>query len=143
MALYNRGKKELFVGPRQGRTQRGTWGRRFKLVIVALIGCALFVLGMRHDFRRAELRVARVEIEQLMDGARNFRRDFNRCPHDVDELAHPPAGGTPYVARRPRDPWGRSYVLQCPSRWGRDEVDIASRGPDGQWLGGDDISSDL
>jgi hypothetical protein len=84
-----------------------------------------------------------MDFEQLRQATRLFRMDYGRCPHDLEELTRPPAGGTPYLARIPQDPWGNPFFLQCPGRWDETNVDVASRGPDGEWLGGDDISTDL
>lgn len=143
MARFRRGKKEIIVvGPGPVR-QRGTWRFWLRRSLGVIFIGFLFVSGLRYDMRRSELRSARLDMEQIVTAARLFRQDFNRCPRDVDELAHPPAGGTPYVARPPRDPWGSAYTLGCPGRWNERHVDVASPGPDGEWLGGDDISTDL
>lgn len=143
MAYFKRGKKELIVvGPSPTR-QRATWRSWLRPALLFLAVGALFTWGMRYDVRQTELRSARLEMEQIVTAARLFRHDFDRCPRNVDELAHPPAGGAPYVARSPRDPWGRPYFIGCPSRWNERNVDVASPGPDGEWLGGDDISTDL
>ena len=112
--------------------------------VVVLVAAVLVVLGaLRHSLREAARRAAVVEIEQIVQASRRFREDYGRCPHDSDELVHPPAGGASYLARSPADPWGRSYFYQCPGRWRPEEVDVASMGPDGQWDGGDDITTDL
>ena len=142
MALFGRGKKELIVGPSTAR-QRGSWRHWVRLTLLVTTVALLLFAAMRHDSRESALRTAQLEMEQIVTAARLFRQDFGRCPRSVDELAHPPAGGTPYVARALRDPWGRPYFLGCPSRWDDRQVDVASPGPDGEWLGGDDISTDL
>ncbi len=113
-----------------------------QLLFVAVVATAV-ALGLRHDARESARRTARLEMEQILTAARHFRQDFGRCPHDLGELAHPPAGGVPYLARDLQDPWGRPYDFRCPGRWNEDAVDIASRGPDGRWMGGDDITTDL
>jgi len=143
MALFGRKKSEMLVGPTPARAQRSDLLRRVRWSLLAIVVVVLVVVGLRHDRRESELRAVQVEIEQIATAARFFRQDFGRCPLDVDELMHPPAGGHPYIVRPPRDPWGGSYVLQCPGRWDENAIDVASRGPDGQWLGGDDISTDL
>jgi hypothetical protein len=142
-AVPRRGKKELIiVGPTTTR-QRVTWRTWVRLALaIACVG-SLFFAAMRHDRRQTELRSARLEMEQIVTAARFFRHDFGRCPRSVDEMTFPPGGGTPYFARTLRDPWGRPYFLGCPSRWDERRVDVASPGPDGEWLGGDDISTDL
>lgn len=143
MALFGRGRNQLYIGRAPSRLNFSTWRRRLRSLLIVVAVVSLFILGLRYEHRVANQRIAQVDIEQIEDAARNFRQDFGRCPHDVEELAHPPAGRGAYLTSSPVDPWGNPYFLQCPSRWAEDEVDVATRGPDGQWLGGDDMSTDL
>jgi hypothetical protein len=109
---------------------------------VAVVATAVF-FGLRHEGFESAQRAVLVEMEQIAKASLYFRQDLGRCPHDLGELTHPPAGAAPYLARESSDPWGRPYFFQCPGRWDVSEVDIASMGPDGAWLGGDDITTDL
>jgi hypothetical protein len=143
MALFARGKKELLVGPQPGKFHKHPWLRWLKVGVISSAVLGLIGLGIRSELYDSRRRVALLEMEAIASAARVFRVDFGRCPHDMRELSHPPAGGTPYLASRSHDPWGGSYFLQCPGRWDVRNIDVATPGPDGQWLGGDDLSTDL
>ena len=130
--MLGRGKKDLIIGK-----------PRIRRAVGALLLGSLLVWAMGHDARESRRRIVQLDMEQIRRAARYFRQDFGRCPHDALELAHPPAGREPYLAHEPIDPWGRPYTLQCPSRWDEEDVDVATPGPDGHWLGGDDMSTDL
>lgn len=143
MGLFGRRKKDLIVGKGSARPQRSKLRRRVQVAIVVLLCCTAVVLAVRHELRESHRRVVQTDLEQIITAARRFRQDFGRCPHDLGELAHPPAGGTSYLVREPEDPWGRPYYFKCPGRWNESDVDIASKGPDGAWDGDDDITTDL
>lgn len=143
MALIGRGKKEVLIGSSPVKVYRTRLRRRLVIGIVLFIGCSLVFLALFHERRSTQLRIARLDIEKIASASRHFRQDFGRCPHDINELAHPPAGGTPYISKAYIDPWGREYVFECPSRWDENKVDVATKGPDGQWFGDDDLSTDL
>jgi len=113
------------------------------LILFVTLVLAAIIVGMRHEQYESNYRSVLIDMEQIARASWHFRLDFGRCPHDVGELAHPPAGGEPYLAREPSDPWGNPYFLKCPGRWSASDVDVASRGPDREWMGGDDITTDL
>lgn len=143
MGLFDRRKKDVIVGKGSSRPQRSKLRRRLRAFVLVTLGVSAIVLAIEHDRHESYLRSIQIDMEQIARASWHFRLDFGRCPYDVGELAHPPAGGEPYLAREPSDPWGRPYFFKCPGRWSEDEVDIASRGPDGEWMGGDDITTDL
>ncbi len=143
MGLLSRRSKAVIVGSGSShRKRRVRLAARLKLSAVLALGVALVLVSLRQGEREARRRVALTDIDRILAAARTFRQDMDRCPHDLEELAHPPAGGVPYVEAVPVDPWGNPYFLQCPGRWLEDEADVASRGPDGEWDGGDDITTD-
>ena len=143
MAVFGRGKKELLVGTHPGKFHRRPWLRWVKLGAVFALLVALIGLAIRNELAHSKTRIAQLEMERVETAARYFRVDFGRCPRDVAELSHPPAGRLPYIATTGNDPWGRRYYLKCPGRWDEDDVDVATPGPDGEWSGGDDMSTDL
>jgi general secretion pathway protein G len=143
VGLFGRRKKDIIVGKGVARPHRHKLRRRLEVGVAVALCCTAVVLAAWHEHREADRRVARLDMELVVTAVRRFRQDHGRCPHDLGELAHPPAGGVPYIAQEPEDPWGRPYFFQCPGRWDERDVDIASRGPDGSWGAGDDITTDL
>lgn len=143
MGLLSRRGKAVIVGSGgPHRKRRVKLASRLRLGALFALALGLVLLALREGRREADQRIALADIDRILAAARAFRQDMERCPHDLEELTHPPAGGVPYLREVPEDPWGRPYAFRCPGRWLEDEVDVASRGPDGQWEGGDDITTD-
>jgi len=106
-------------------------------VIVALGLFSIFsVRWMDHEQR---VQQARLDVSRIAHAVRLFRADFGRCPADVGELVAPP-DGSPYLPPL-RDPWGRDYQLQCPSRHDGEDADVFSRGPDGAATSRDNVKN--
>jgi len=141
--LFGRRKKDVILIGGSVRPRRGSLGRRFRQLAAVIVATTVVLLAVFREQRETAKRNILIDLEEIEIASRNFRQDFGRCPHDLGELAHPPAGGIPYFSEDPNDPWGRQYNFRCPGRWNENRVDVASRGPDGEWLGGDDISTDL
>jgi len=144
MGVLSRRKNAVVLsGSSPRRKQQQKLAGRIRIAMLLLVGGVLVFAALRHGMKEAARRSVLADMDQIVLASRSFREDFGRCPHDADELAHPPAGSTPYLARPPRDPWGRPYHYHCPGRWRPDEVDVATAGPDGEWDGRDDITTDL
>jgi len=82
---------------------------------------------------------ALVEILRLQEAVTEFRWDHERCPHDLQELSYPPAGGQAYYRRDFKDPWERPYRMVCPGRLFVESADVISAGPDGEMYTNDDV----
>lgn len=136
------GRKNIFLGKKGHRRKKlGPLARRIRLYAI-VISIVLFVgwsLGFISNKRR--VRQAQLDISRIAHAARLFRADFGRCPENVEELVMPPKG-SPYL-RVMTDPWGNDYLLQCPAYRDTDDVDVVSRGPDGEPSGADDVKNYL
>jgi hypothetical protein len=141
--FVRREKPVLVARPSSRRRQRERLASRARLGLFALAGVAVVAGALASGGREARRRIVLTDMEEIRTGARRFRADAGRCPRDLDELAHPPGGGVPYMASAPRDPWGRAYHFRCPGRWDAEDVDLGSPGADAVWGGRDDITTDL
>jgi general secretion pathway protein G len=118
-----RGLRALFV--------RG----RARLVLVAVVGVAVFVWLRQRESRAAETRATRATITTTTDAMAAWRADHDRsCPESLSSLV---SGG--YLRRVPRDAWGRPLRVRCPGRIDAQGFDVSSDGPDGEPGGLDQV----
>lgn len=134
--------KNIVLGKKGHRRKKlGPLARRIR--IISIIVCVVMFVGWSTGWmsNRRRVRQAQLDISRIAHAARLFRADFGRCPQDVEELVTPPEG-SPYL-RAMNDPWGKPYILQCPSMVSSEDVDVASLGPDGEVSGTDDVNNYL
>jgi hypothetical protein len=112
---------------------------RIRNAVLAVLGLLVVVWSVQYSRIRAQRKQALIEILRLQESVRKFRWDHERCPHDLQELLHPPAGGDPYYRRDLVDPWDAEYEMGCPGRSFPDSADIMSAGPDGELYTVDDV----
>jgi general secretion pathway protein G len=71
--------------------------------------------------------------------------DNGRYPKNIQDLVQQPSGTTnwhgPYLEKTPIDPWGNSYIYECPGRHNTNAYDLFSAGPDGRIGTEDDIGN--
>ena len=125
--------------------RRGAWirellaGRRWKVLLAALVGLAvLYGVGRAAEQRKRE-RETRAAIAEIKRGLSAFRADLGRCPHSLHELMHPPRSGRRYLRQVPLDGWGNTFFVSCPGRYDPEGADVASAGPSGNFLIDDNI----
>ena len=132
IVLGKKGHRRKKLGP----TARRVRGFSIFIAVVLFVGWSTGWMNNRRRVRQAQL-----DISRIAHAARLFRADFSRCPHNVAELVSPPEG-SPYL--RPfNDPWGKPYVLQCPSLVDSEDVDVLSLGPDGEASSEDNVKNYL
>lgn len=112
---------------------------RIRNVILAVLGVFLVLWAVQYSRIRAERKQALMEMLGMQEAIRKFRWDHERCPGELSELSHPPAGGDPYYRPRLTDPWGNEYQMTCPGRTFSDSADLSSAGPDGEHYTADDV----
>jgi general secretion pathway protein G len=90
--------------------------------------------------RRRAVYATRAAIGNVMRAVEAFRADHEgRCPTGVAQLLAPGDGREPYLARAPRDAWGRPLRVTCPGRKHPTSADVTSGGPDGNFDDRDQI----
>jgi hypothetical protein len=133
-------KREIILGSKKHRRKKlGVWERRIiKLVVISM---AVSFVAWSIDLMTFETRVrqAQLDISRITHAAKLFRADFGRCPVDVNELISPPEG-SPYIDKGV-DPWGHPYLMICPSLENPKDIEVVSKGPDGNVGGRDNITS--
>jgi hypothetical protein len=89
------------------------------------------------DVGQREVR-ARQELSLLLESEVHFRLAVGRAPLNLEEMAPPACTGRGCVLGKiPIDPWGHAYR----SELNADHLRFFSRGPDGVWGSGDDLSA--
>lgn len=106
------------------------------VVILSLLATIVVpkILNKPEQARRAK---AKVDIASIQNALGLFKVDTSRFPTTAEGLAalvqnpglknYDPDG---YLAKQPKDPWGRDYVYVSPGAAGRN-YDLESYGPDG------------
>lgn len=106
------------------------------VVILSLLATIVVpkILNKPEQARRAK---AKVDIAAIQNALGLFKVDTGRFPTTAEGLTalvqnpglknYDPDG---YLAKKPKDPWGRDYVYLCPGAAGRD-YDLESHGRDG------------
>lgn len=114
-------------------------GRRWKVLLILGIAVGvLFLVGSSAQHAR-RVRDTRAGIAEIKRAISAFRSDLGRCPHSLDELAHPPRSGRRYLRDVPVDGWGRAFFVRCPGRYDPNGADVISAGPSGSYLEDDNI----
>ena len=76
-------------------------------------------------------------MTQISQAAQQYMMENNsNCPNGVDDLVT-----NRNLTKKPKDPWGRDFMLKCPGTGDPDGVDVISTGPDRQEGSADDIKS--
>lgn len=114
------------------------------LLVVLVVG-AHWLGGLR-----ADVRSTRVTLGEVTSATREFVNDIGRCPHNAQELVHPPRSGVHYLGEAPIDAWGRAVHLRCtlpvtdaqradasPTRL--PEIEVTSAGQSGSFFDDDNI----
>jgi general secretion pathway protein G len=82
------------------------------LIVVAII-VILAGIGGTYAFRAyedAKVSEAQIKANAIAGAAQRFMVKYDRYPNDLNELAQPPSGGTPFMAAEDlNDPWGKPY----------------------------------
>jgi general secretion pathway protein G len=137
-----RGSETLIVFPWERRQRRlAVLTRRHTGMIATALVVILFGwILLRVEARRRAVRSTRATIGNVMRAVEAFRADHDgRCPEGFAELLNPPAGHEPYLARVPKDGWGRDLRMRCPGRKHPETADVRSGGPSGNFEDRDQI----
>lgn len=116
------------------------------LVVVVILGLLASLIAPNVIGRIGESRIekARHDVRALENAIEVFRLDNFEYPatdRGLRALLEPPAGGgSPYLKRLPKDPWGKDYLYLRPGS--HSEFDVYSLGRDGA-LGGDGEDADI
>lgn len=133
MARRGTGESRIFF-PWERPRARISWLSRRNLGTALLLGLGalgVYVL-VRVEARRTAVHVTRAAISDTRRAYEAFLADHEgRCPTSVTELVQPSDGHEPYLARAPRDGWGRPLRVVCPGRKDPQGVDVISGGPSG------------
>jgi len=106
------------------------------IAIIAAIGAGVGV-AVFSQFKKAQVKIAKQRVKEVMQGVTTFMIDNNNCPKGMDDLV-----AQKYIARgAAKDPWGKDFTLKCPGTQDPDSADISSAGPDKQDGTQDDIRS--
>jgi general secretion pathway protein G len=113
--------------------RRGGFFRRLRLsrarpFLFVLAALALLLLITVRERQRTAQRATRAAILVARQAVDAYRADHEgHCPRSLVELET-----TRYFARLPKDAWGRSLRLICPSRIEGIPYQLMSDGPDGE-----------
>ena len=138
-------------GSRSARASKRGFTLVEMLVVIAIIGLIMALVGPRVLNFLAELKVktAKIQIQSFASALDLFYLDAGRYPSSAEGLAalvQPPSGiaawNGPYLkgGNVPSDPWGRPYIYRSPGEHG--VYDILSYGSDGQ-EGGTGTAADI
>jgi len=109
-------------------------------LLTVLLLCQVAVICVRdtvvcgHPGGRA-IRVSKLQVRELVGVAEEVMLDDPGCP-TIEQMV---ARGQ--LRKTPRDAWGTPLTLECPSKAGKDPVDVTSAGPDKRPGTEDDIQS--
>ena len=81
------------------------------------------------------VRQSKLQVQALVGVAEEAMFDEPTCPTIERMIARG------QLRKAPRDAWGTPLTLECPSRYGKDPVDVSSAGPDKRPGTKDDINS--
>ena len=136
------GKSKIVLG-KKGHRRRKLGPLAYKIRAISILVAVMLFVGWSTGWMNNKQRVrqAQLDISRIVHAARLFRADYGRCPQNLEELITPPEGA-PYL-RPLKDPWGKPYVLRCPSIISSEDVDVISLGPDGEQSGEDNVKNYL
>jgi len=120
------------------------------LVVMVIIGLLASIVAPQYfaQLGKSNSRVARAQIESIIQGLDQYRLDVGRYPTTEQGLSalraapgNVPQWHGPYLKRDlPPDPWGHPYQYVSPGQHG--EFDVFSYGADGQ-PGGEGEAADV
>ncbi len=135
--------KKLRITPlrrRSGSRQRGFTLIEIMVVIVILgILASLVVPAIMDRPDRARIVRAKQDVRTISNALQMYRLDNFDYPGTLEELA---TGGSKYLERVPKDPWGRPYNYSYPGHRSSAKFDLYSYGVDGA-EGGNDLDADV
>jgi len=107
------------------------------MIVLALLGLIVSTIGTAVYRRWAEgqIRTSKLQVRELVGVAQEAMIDDPGCPTIQQMLARG------QLRKAPRDAWGTPLTLECPSKEGKDPVDVSSAGPDKKPGTEDDIQS--
>jgi len=116
------------------------------VVIVILVTLASIATPLYMNYLKdANLRAARIGIENLKQTVQMFKMHVGRYPESLEELITRPDEADnwsgPYLEKLPKDPWGNEYKYESQPEDENQPYVILSFGPDGLEGTDDDISN--
>jgi general secretion pathway protein G len=109
------------------------------MIVLALIGLVMGSIGfgLNAYFKKGQVRTAKLAATQISQAAVQYMMENNsNCPSSLDDLV-----ANRNLQKKPKDPWGKDFVMKCPGSGDPDGVDVISSGPDRQEGTADDIRS--
>ncbi|MFB3891193.1 MAG: type II secretion system major pseudopilin GspG [Phycisphaerae bacterium] len=116
------------------------------MVVIVIIGLlsGVVTVSVRSYMTKAKQQIARDEIRVIVGAVESFWSERSRYPTNDEGIAvlctKSDKSPDPYLSKEPVDPWGHSYVYNCPGSKGPYEV--ICLGADGR-EGGDGADSDI
>ncbi|MCP4501923.1 MAG: type II secretion system major pseudopilin GspG [Deltaproteobacteria bacterium] len=115
------------------------------MVVITLIGLitATVSVSVWRALVKGQTDTAHAQANELAKSIAKYRLTKGRFPSSSEgfSVLVDASRGPPILARIPRDPWGKSYVLRVPGLKNPYAVDVVSAGPDGQWDTDDDVGN--
>ena len=107
------------------------------MIVLALFGLIAGAIGtsVYKRYREGQKRTTAIKVRNLVGEVQQAMIDDPSCP-TLEKLV---AQGS--LREVPRDAWGTPITMVCPSKDGRDPVDVSSAGPDQKAGTEDDINS--
>ena len=106
------------------------------IAIIAAIGAGVGV-AVFSQFKKAQVKIAKQRVKEVMQGVTTFMIDNNNCPRGLEQLV-----AEKYLSKgAAKDPWGKDFALKCPGTNDPETADVSSAGPDKQDGTQDDIRS--
>ena len=107
------------------------------MIVLALIGLIAGAIGtsVYRRYVEGQMKTTRLQVRELVGVSQEAMIDDPACP-TIEQMV---ARGQ--LRKTPRDAWGTPLTLECPSKDGKDPVDVSSAGPDKKLGTADDINS--
>jgi general secretion pathway protein G len=131
--------RERAVPVSAGRTDEAGMTLLEIMIVLALIGLVMgsIGLGLFSRFKSGQAKTAKITVGSIAQAAQQYMMDNNSsCPASIDDLV-----ASKHLQKKPKDPWGKEFILKCPGTSDSDGVDVMSTGPDRQEGTADDIKS--
>lgn len=108
------------------------------MIVLAIIGLIAGSIGVAvfGRYKKGQEGTAKLNVREISTATEQYMiENNNECPKSLEDLV-----AKKNMRKVIKDPWGRDFILKCPSQTG-DGADVISTGPDKQEGTTDDIDS--